>query len=177
MPPDITHDQIIEYWASHESECELGIDWSEADERCWRCGYKSKLQKCHIIPDSLNGKYEPKNLVLLCGRCHREAPNFNDPRFMWFWLKGTSVPFYDTYWTMRGAREFEEMFGRKPFEEIDTGNYKDEDFKKMINEEINNATIHFGEGRLNPSTIACIFAKIEEKITGKEIYVKKQMQK
>lgn len=172
MPPKITHEQIVDYWASHVSECELGIDWSEAEERCWRCGYKSKLQICHIIPDSLNGKYEPENLVLLCGRCHREAPNFNDPRFMWFWLKGTHASFYDMYWTIRGAREFEEMFGRRPFGGIETGDYNEEDLKKLVQEEINNATIHFGEGRLNPSTIACIFAKVEERITGKDVLIK-----
>src|SRR5262249_7661154 len=66
-----------------EDECGLGVDWSEAEERCWRCGYKSSLQKCHIVPDSLGGAARPSNLVLLCCRCHREAPNVADPRFMW----------------------------------------------------------------------------------------------
>lgn len=61
-----TKKEIIDYWAVRQDECELSVDWAEAHERCWRCGYKKTLDRCHIIPDSLGGKDEPKNLVLLC---------------------------------------------------------------------------------------------------------------
>jgi hypothetical protein len=30
-----------------------------------------------------------------------------------------------------------------------------------------NITIHFGEGRLNPSTIACVIAEVEHKLMEK----------
>lgn len=30
--------QIIEYWETCQDECELSVDWAEAEERCWRCG-------------------------------------------------------------------------------------------------------------------------------------------
>lgn len=39
--------------------------------------------------------------------------------------------------------------------------------KKFLFEEMQNATIHFGEGRMNPSTIACILTRVEERLTGK----------
>ncbi len=45
-------EDIVNYWSRMQDECGLSVDWSEAHERCWRCGYKAKLQKCHIIPDS-----------------------------------------------------------------------------------------------------------------------------
>ena len=33
--------QIIEYWETCQDECELSVDWAEAEERCWRCGCES----------------------------------------------------------------------------------------------------------------------------------------
>lgn len=159
--------EIVNYWVKHEDESGLGVDWADAYKRCWRCGYQSKLERCHIIPHSLDGPDTPSNFVLLCHRCHREAPNVKDPRFMWIWLRATCVPFYDSYWTIRGNFEFEQMFGRLPFSEIELSESQKQLAEKFFEEEIRNATIHFGEGRMNPSTIACIFARVEERLTGK----------
>lgn len=156
---------IVEYWAAKTNECGLGVDWAEAHYRCWRCGYKSSLQRCHIIPHSLGGLDHPSNLVLLCVRCHREAPNHSNPKYMWIWLRATCASFYDTYWIQRGLKEFETMFKRKPFS---TFNQDKIDFDKvfeMIGIEMKNTIIHFGEGRLNPSTIACVISEVEEKLT------------
>lgn len=114
IPLRVPHREIVDYWTSRESECGLGVDWAEADERCWRCGYKSVLHGCHIVPDSLGGPNAPSNLVLLCGRCHREGPNVADARFMWIWMGSTCVPLHDTYWTERGLQEFEKCLGESP---------------------------------------------------------------
>ncbi|MEV6238890.1 HNH endonuclease signature motif containing protein [Lentzea sp. NPDC051838] len=78
--------------------------WGEAHDRCWRCGYKSLLEQCLIVPESLGGTDSADNLVLLCGRCRREAPNHQDPQYMWRWLRATRVSSDDTYWTIRGGR-------------------------------------------------------------------------
>jgi len=167
--PGPSYEEIVAYWSSKEDEGGLAVDWAEACERCWRCGYKSTLQRCHIHPGSLGGSSEVQNLVLLCGRCHREAPNVSDPRFMWIWLRATCVPFYDLYWTARGIQEFERMFGRKPFQGSE---FKDSEVANAITilqEELQKAIVHFGEGRLNPSTIASVFALLEERITGRAL--------
>lgn len=164
--PNVSHQEIVDYWIKRESECGLGVDWAEAIERCWRCGYGSRLQRCHIVPDSLGGLNEPSNLVLLCGRCHREAPNVADTRMMWICLRTSCVPFYDMYWTTRGVEEFQQMFGRRPFEGPGFAEVTEERGLALLREEIRKATIHFGEGRMNPSTIASIFGLIEERITG-----------
>jgi hypothetical protein len=165
-PCNISFQEIVDYWTAREDECGLAVDWSEAHERCWRCGYKSRLQRCHIVPGSQGGPYDSSNLVLLCRRCHREAPNVNDPRFMWIWMRTTCVPFYDLYWTTRGVHEFEKMFGRKPFSSPDFKAVSEKEALELLRKEMRKATIHFGEGRLNPSTIASIFALLEERLTG-----------
>jgi hypothetical protein len=57
--------EIVQYWEVNTSECGLGVDFAEAHERCWRCGYKLPLERCHIIPASLGGEDTPSNYVLL----------------------------------------------------------------------------------------------------------------
>ena len=88
-----------------------------------------------------------------------------DSRFMWIWMRTTCVPFYDLYWTTRGVEEFEKMFGRKPFTSTEFDAVSENSALELLREEIKKATIHFGEGRMNPSTIASIFALLEEGIT------------
>jgi len=163
----VPHREIVDYWTGLEDECGLGVDWAEAHQRCWRCGYKCVLHGCQIVPDSLDGLNGPSNLVLLCGRCHREAPNVADDRFMWIWLRSTCVPWYDMYWTERGVQEFEKMFGRKPFATPEFASITAEQTTVLLRKQMSKVTRHFGEGSLNPSTIASIFALIEEQVTGR----------
>jgi ribosomal protein L37E len=163
-PIKTTLGEIVDYWASREDECGLSVDWAEAHERCWRCGYKSNLERCHIIPDSLGGSDSPHNLVLLCRRCHRESPDVNDPSFIWRWLRAHAVPLYDTYWTIRGMDEFERLFKRKPFADISDG-FSDDKMKEILSTHMRDVVHHFGEGRLNPATIAWILARVEQQIT------------
>ena len=166
--PKTKHRDVVGYWSSRESECGLGVDWAEADERCWRCGYKSVLHRCHIVPDSQGGPDDPSNLVLLCGRCHREAPNVTDPQFMWLWMRATCVGFYDAYWTDRGFEEFARIFRRKAFEGLSYEPGFDELLPLMMREELEKATVHFGEGRMNPATIAWIIWRIEQRLAEPE---------
>ncbi len=158
--------QIVAYWVEHEVE--MAVDWSTAHERCWRCGYRTRLEKCHIVPVSLGGNDDAENLVLLCARCRREAPSHQDPQYMWRWLRATGVSSPDTYWTMRGWEEFEVIFGRKPLEifreaGVDHHSLKAE-CRALAADEFAKTVVHFGEGRLNPSTIACVIAEIEKKL-------------
>ena len=164
-----TNAEIVAYWASHVEETRLAVDWADAEDRCWRCAYKSKLQQCHIIPDSRSGAFEPKNLVLLCDRCHKDAPNSTDPRFMWAWIRSTCVPFYETFLASRGIQEFHRMFGRYPFSTLTTDDLKSDDFKRILNEEIHQTIVHWGQGRRNPATLACIYARTEEHFCGTQL--------
>lgn len=159
-----TKKKIVEYWQRQGEECVLDFD-ADAHETCWRCCNKSNLDRCHIVPESLNGSSHPSNFVLLCKRCHGEAPNIADPKFMWIWLYKTGGPMY---WELRGAEEYRKMFGREPLarleEIVETIEISEDMARAMIKEELKKTIRHFGEGRLNPSTMASVFFKIEEKL-------------
>lgn len=60
--------------------------WGMPDDSCWKCGWARRLQRCHIVPDSLDGEDEPGNLVLLCYPCHLAAPDVLDRNAMWEWI-------------------------------------------------------------------------------------------
>ena len=95
--------QAIEHWSAEVDESDLGVDWRDAHERCWRCGHKRRLQKCHIVPKSLGGSDEVTNLVGLCGYCHDEQPDVDDPRETWRWIRETRATFYDEFHIQRGV--------------------------------------------------------------------------
>lgn len=86
----------LEKEADYLSTIPAIIDWGEA--RCFACGRDSMaefsqdkeiakcLQKCHIIPKTLGGSYEPDNIVLLCKHCHEESPDVADSTILMKWI-------------------------------------------------------------------------------------------
>jgi hypothetical protein len=58
--------------------------------------------------------------------------------------------------------EFEKMFKHKPFSDLDPEKISQDEIKAAMSEAIQSATFHFGEGRMNPSTIACVLRQVEE---------------
>ena len=101
------------YWVKYVDECDLSVDWSEAETHCWRCGCRKNLERCHIVSDALGGQDEPANIVLLCKRCHAEGPNVSDPEIMWDWIKAYKVPLYETFWSIRGMKEYEFIYKKE----------------------------------------------------------------
>lgn len=147
--------EIVDYWFSRVDECGLSIDATEAHERCWRCGYERSLERCHIVPSSLGGSNEPSNLVLLCKRCYLENPNVADPEIMWNWIRAYGTTFYDTFWTVQGIKEYEFIYQKSLEEEFEVRNINyDNNFEKIIKEEIRSTSYHYGEPYLNRATIA-----------------------
>lgn len=51
----------------------LRDDLIEEYGRCPRCGYDTDLEIHHIIPYSVGGVTEKRNLAPLCGACHQDA--------------------------------------------------------------------------------------------------------
>lgn len=147
-----TKKQIVNYWVQHVDESNLSVDFSEAEERCWRCGCKRNLERCHIVPVSLGGEDMPSNFVLLCKRCHMDNPNVADPEIMWDWLRAYKVPFYDTFWVVQGAKEYEKLYQTTWEEElkkrkINAGNL--EELRAIIKEQFSKSSYHFGDPHLN----------------------------
>ena len=168
--------EIVEYWSTHESEEGLSVDWADALDRCWRCAEKPSasegsrpLELCHIIPAALGGKDEPSNFILLCWRCHLEAPNVSDPSYMWIWLRAHAQSFYESYWTMRATEEFRKLFGFEPGKMLldhvlQKGLQEDEAaarYKEAMSGMLRRVTFHWGQGHLNPSTFACLMHMVE----------------
>lgn len=154
--------EIVNYWFSRIDESDFSVDAAEAHERCWRCGCKRHLERCHIVPDSLGGKDEPSNLVLLCARCHKENPNVGDPEIMWDWLKAYKVPFYDTLWSILGLKEYHFIYNRSFYDDLAALGLSDADQIQTALREIDKnvyqqASVHFGQPYFNTATVAGLY--------------------
>ncbi|ATU67004.1 HNH endonuclease [Piscinibacter gummiphilus] len=160
---DTTHGEVVGYWSANADECGLSVDWAEAERLCWRCAQGRQLQRCHIVPRALGGSELPSNLVLLCAQCHAEAPNVEDPTFMWAWLRAHGAPFYGTYWRQRGFREYEFLFGRMPFAGMNIENAMPA-IEDALSRYMRRASTHWGQGELNPSTIAWVLQQVEHEL-------------
>lgn len=148
--------EIADYWFNIVDESGLSVDASEAIERCWRCGYKARLERCHIIPKSLGGSDSANNLVLLCKRCHIENPNINDPEIMWDWIRAYGTPFYDTFWVIEGMKEYEFIYGKSFEDEIKDREVFKWKVDEILAEVFKKTSIHYGHPHLNRATLAGI---------------------
>lgn len=79
----------IEYWSMRVDESDIGVDWCDAGERCWRCGGRGKRQRCHIVPAQFGGSDTVDNLIPLCAGCHDEMPDVTDRDAVWVWISRT----------------------------------------------------------------------------------------
>lgn len=110
--------EIVNYWFSRIDESDFSVDAAEAHERCWRCGCKRNLERCHIVPDSLGGKDEPANLVLLCARYHAGKPKCDGPGDHVGLAESLQSAFYDTLWSILGLKEYRFIYKRSFFEDL-----------------------------------------------------------
>ena len=91
---------IVKHWQAQGAP--IAVDWSEAHDHCWRCGcdlvrgFSAKHSeddafphRAHIVPRSLGGSDTADNLIILCRRCHLQAPDVADKDFMWEWIRKT----------------------------------------------------------------------------------------
>lgn len=169
-----TISDAVEYWQRYIDECDLSVDWSEAHIYCWRCGCKRKLERCHIVPHSLGGKDEPENIVLLCKRCHADAPNVSDPEIMWDWIKAYKTTFYDTFWNIQVMKEYEFIYHKSLLEEREKivsearkcGEIEDWDKveKDALEEMKDFASWHFGQPYFNIATMVGIHRMLMKKL-------------
>ena len=151
------HQDLVDYWELKINESHMGIDWAEAHNHCWRCGEgvssTSRLERAHIIPDSLGGLDKPENLVLLCNLCHNEAPDIADKNVMWDWIKRTSSTHYEEWCKLRLHQEFKNLFGIELFEQLKKiPNFKRELFTEELNKKYSKTSTH--SGRFKYSTRA-----------------------
>ena len=159
--------KVVDFWLDVLPPGVISPLKEDAAKCCWRCNYRSRLQRCHIVPHSLGGKDEANNFVLLCKRCHEEAPNHRDPSYMWCWIQAHSLTMQDMYWTKRGMEEFSKMFGQHPYSRLAGINLPQKAAERvgsLLRGAMDDASFHFGQGRLNPATIAAILSECERQL-------------
>jgi len=106
--------QIYDYWKHRLSKLYLHVEPSKP--RCWACGFhysarydikrpevgwdeilrrwnRIPLQRCHIIPKSLEGSDKVSNLFLLCRECHDLMPNTSIPEVFFRWVRAQNWEF------------------------------------------------------------------------------------
>lgn len=158
-----TQKQIVEYWSKRINDMDIFVDWSEAEKHCWRCGSPENLQRAHIVPDSLGGFDSPDNLILLCDKCHSEAPNVTDPEIMWDWLTAYNSYRLYSFETLMALREYEFIYKssfesdlqyvlKKSKRTRDEFDYSE--MKKLIFSKGEETSTHFGQSNINTSTFA-----------------------
>ena len=170
----ISNDEIVEHWKESRRFLDLDIAEDAARECCWRCGAQQDVQQCHIVPDALGGPYAESNLVLLCGRCHGEAPNLADSDIMFDWIRAYRKKYRGNYWINAAMDEYSRIYGKELCEEVrdvlGRGNYKMgvdaamAELELLANAESFGATVHFGQAWLNNSTMAGCFRRALEQL-------------
>lgn len=83
---------------------------------------------------------------------------------MWVWLRTHATTLYETYWTERGLREYELIFKRKPFWGVHDSKLFEKSIRTAMQKYLTSVIVHFGEGRLNPSTIAWVISNVEKEL-------------
>ncbi len=77
------------------------------------------------------------------------------------WLRAHAARFYGTYWHIRGVREYEFIHGKKPLEDIEECGSLLPKLRAAIQKHIKQTNTHWGQGKLNPATIAWLIRQIE----------------
>lgn len=150
--------EIVAYYKDKLNEEDIGADIKEMHKRCWHCGDLSKLCRCHIIPSSAGGQDCPDNYVLLCRRCHEQAPNCTDKGIMMSWLKRDSTKIYNLYWGARIYELFSKMYDTDFIEEYNKRFTLDGKLlKSIIYSKFNEIKLHIGSGHINLSTWVGLF--------------------
>ena len=142
---------IREYWKPKIYEGDMGCDWADAHNHCWRCGKKT-----------------PDNLVILCNSCHKEAPDFNQTDKMWNWIKNTSTTFYAEFLSKRVKKEYEDMTGENLFDKFKSlidNKFTETDILNVVKKHMHK--IGFHGGNVSYSTYACLLENVIEELEQK----------
>lgn len=107
--------EIAQHWgASPDRDKYAPAVYDLGEPCCFACGWYSEhwdkptprssweraaLERAHIVPSSLGGSDDLDNLILLCGPCHKESPDWSDASEMARWIAAREA---------RRSKEFEE---------------------------------------------------------------------
>ena len=172
------HRKIIEHWETKVYEGDMGCDWSDALNHCWRCGRQtSSLEMCHIIAKQFGGSDKVDNFVLLCKPCHIKAPDFNQKDKMWDWIKRTSEINHTTFLDKELNREYKYIFGDDITTKIQILNVLEQDSKtkkeleKIVETHYKKAGFHGFE--ISSSTHCYVIKDIIDEVINNDFFKEK----
>lgn len=140
--------RAVAHWSGIVPETDTGVDWSDAHDRCWRCGCQRKLQRCHIVAKQFGGGDSVENIIPLCAECHDEAPDVTDPKEMWRWIARTRPTFYGTLNAERAVKLLQERG-------VDLSRFSEAKFRAIAMEHCGLHLMQNGSGcRVKPSTLS-----------------------
>lgn len=148
-----TKKEIADYWQYELEDNQTNVPFSQATSTCWRCGIKKRLDRCHILPESLGGDDTPSNFILLCKHCHFDNPNLNDKEIIWDWLRAYRHD-ETSFWLSQGKREYEYIYGIQIDDEIKDAHIDSDHYWSQFEETIKTVGHHFGQPRNNRATVA-----------------------
>lgn len=174
--------QVYEYWKDKKIKNIYIVSYPD-EPSCWACNKKIQikgntiesiwkntkkhLERCHIVPEALNGKTIPSNLFLLCKKCHKESPDTVHKESFFNWVYNQRISCLFGYNIKIFKNELEQAlnsFNLKP--EIIT-KYNVSELLKQLDNEINDHA-----GTISVSTVIYgllnIINKHENKINSEE---------
>jgi len=86
----LSHARIVDYWSSSKQNKYGGWIFIYPEDvdypRCQCCGTHKKkwdkLERAHIVPDSIGGENIASNYLLLCSECHKNLPDINNREYL-----------------------------------------------------------------------------------------------
>jgi hypothetical protein len=82
---------------------------------------------------------------------------------MWVWLRAHAIPFYGTYWQERGIREYELIYGEKPFLGLAHSEELVQRVRDIVEDIFPKTSRHWGQGKINPATWAYVFRQVDQR--------------
>ncbi|MBE9152565.1 hypothetical protein [Cyanobium sp. LEGE 06113] len=83
---------------------------------------------------------------------------------MLVWLRAHAVLFCRTYWQERGTKEYELIYGEKPFAVLAHGDELLQKVKDIAEEIFPKTSRHWGQGKINPATWAWVFRQVNQRL-------------
>ncbi|MBZ6207569.1 HNH endonuclease [Streptomyces olivaceus] len=164
---------VVQYWATAPLGHEVFAPHLDVNTPCcFACGWLSErwtdgrsarkaweratLERAHIIPAGLGGPNGTDNIILLCGPCHRESPDWHDPWEMATWISNRperaskEMEHVDTW--LRAAADVP-LFAVM-LREVSTGDGSAQDVVDVMRRYTRCAVVHAGE--LSQGTITAV---------------------
>ena len=166
-------------WEIYKAWAENDFEWLEEKElqdcrelpNCFACGYEFRIktnyvnsscenkwnnaygiERAHITPYSLGGENIPLNYLILCPKCHMEAPDIKDRRIVLNWCNSHKFWLNDIVTDVTNITK-QSIYTPKTEDEIEWVNNILEGYMKgtLLGNELqkwfkDNATTHFGVG-------------------------------